>query len=399
MKEHLIAGIDLGSCSIRLAMGQISSGSGANTRENLHIIGGVEVPSQGVSKGTISSLEDAVSALSSCLERVERQIGLPVTEAYVGIGGTAVQTHAVKGVIGVSQRDGQIREEDVHRALESARSMTNMANVEVLHILPRAFMIDGQSGIKDPVGMQGIRLEVDAHIVQGSSTHVRNVTQTVIRTGIDVAELVFAPLAMAEAVTTPRQREVGVAVINIGSSTTSLVVYEEGELLHAAIIPVGSDHITSDIAIGLRTSLDVAEQVKRMHVHAVPENLQKQEDIDLKQLGADQSEWVSSRFVSDIAQARVEELFEKVEQELKKVNRSGMLPAGSVLTGGGVKLRGMSDVGKRILRLPVQMGSVQQVTSPLGELVQDGEKVVKGGGPGSGSRRKKEGQYHLTHHC
>lgn len=369
MKERLIAGIDLGSSAIRLAVGQVSVGS--DKRESLNIIGAVEVFSQGIAKGSISSLEDAVSAISACLEQVERQIGLPISEAYVGIGGTYITVQLTKGVIGVSRTDGEIRSDDVQRAIDAARAVVNPANYEVVHVLPRGFSVDGQFGIKDPVGMQGIRLEVSAHIVQGLSNHVRNVTKAVFRTGLDITELVFLPLASAEAVTNARQREVGVCVVNVGSVTTSLAVYEEGELLHAAVVPIGSDHITSDIAIGLRTSLDVAERLKRSHVSAYADSVQKQAEVDLRDFGADQSEIVSPRFISDIAQARVEEIFEKVEKELKKIDRGGMLPAGIILTGSGVKLHGMAEVAKETLRLPVMVSSGVQVASPLVEIVQD----------------------------
>ncbi len=368
MKEHLIAGIDLGSSSIRLAVGQVTFGT--DKRPSLHIIGAVETPSAGISKGTISSLEDAVSALSACLEQIERQIGLPLTEAYVGLNGTYTSVQQSKGVIGVSS-GAEIREEDVRRALDSARSVVNPSNYEVLHVLPRGFTVDGHAGIEDPTGMQGIRLEADVHIVQGLSTHVRNVTRAVMRTNVDVSALVFAPIATAEVITTPRQREVGVAVINIGAMTTSLAVYEEGDLLHAAVIPIGSDHITRDIAIVLRTTLELAEQFKQSYVSAFAEQVNTEDAFDLQQLGALESETVSPRFVSDVAQARVEELFEKVEDELKRIGRSGLLPAGVLLTGGGVKMQGIVDVGKQTLRLPVSIAAAIAIPSPLIEAMQD----------------------------
>jgi cell division protein FtsA len=273
--------------------------------------------------------------------------------------------------VGVSRTDGEIHEEDVQRALESARSVVNPANYEIIHILPRKFTIDGQGGIKDPIGMQGIRLEVDAHVIQGFSSHVRNLTKAVFRTGVDVRELVFAPLASAEAVTSTKQRDVGVAVINVGATTTTLAVFEEGDFLHAAVFPLGSDHITSDIAIGLRTSLDVAEHVKRHYASAYAEPMSRFEEIDLQELGADHAEVVSRRFISDVAQARAEEIFEKVEKELKKIDRSGMLPAGVILTGGGVKLEGMADTARQVLRLPVSMGVAVGINTPLVEIGQD----------------------------
>ncbi len=369
MKEHLIAGIDLGSSSIRLVAGQVTVG--ADKRESLTMLCAVEVPSQGLSKGSVSSLEEAVSSLSACLEQAERQIGLPVTEAYVGLGGPLIQVQLAKGVIGVSRPESEIREDDVHRVLESARSIINPANFEILHILPRRFSIDGQQAVKDPIGMQGIRLEVDAQIVQGQAAHVRNCTKAVFRTGIDIPELVFIPLASAQAVAGSRQKDVGVAVVNIGATTTSIAVYEEGVLIHAAVVPIGADHITSDIAIGLRTSLEVAEQIKRTVVSAHAEEILKDEMIDLLDFGAPQSEIVGSRFVSDVAQARVEELFERVEKELKKIQRSGLLPAGAVLTGGGVKLRGMVDVAKRVLHLPAVVAGASQIQSPMQDILHD----------------------------
>jgi cell division protein FtsA len=369
MKEHLIVGIDLGSSAIRLAVGQIAAG--ADKRETLSIIGAIEVASQGISKGSINSLEDVISAISAALEQVERQVGLPVSEVYVSIGGMHMMVQPAKGVVGVSRPDGEIREEDIQRALESARALVNPANYDVIHILPKKFVVDGQTGVKDPVGMQGIRLEVEAHIIQGFSAHVRNLTKAVFRTGLDVRELVFSPLAAAEAVTTSRQREVGTVVVNIGASTTSMAVYEEGDLLHAAVFPIGADHITSDIAIGLRTSLEVAEHIKRNYASAYAEPMSRFEEINLRELGADHAEMVSRRFVSDIAQARAEEIFERVEKELKKIERSGMLPAGVILTGGGIKLSGMSDIARQVLRLPVSVGAATNTQTPLVELGQD----------------------------
>ena len=369
MKDHLIVGVDLGSSAIRLAVGQVSVGQ--DRREVMSVIGAVEVPSQGISKGSVNSLEDVVSSISASLEQIERQIGLPVSEVYLSIGGIQLTIQAAKGVIGVSRPEGEIREEDVHRALEAARSMVNPANQEIIHILPKSFSVDGQTGIKDPVGMQGIRLEAEAHIIQGFSAHVRNVTKAAFRTGLEVRELVFAPLASAEAVTTPRQRDVGTVVINVGAGTTSVAVFEEGDLLHAAIFPIGADHITSDLAIGLRTSLDLAEHIKRHFASAHAESANRFEEIDLRELGGDHPEIVSRRFVSDIAQARAEEIFEKVEKELKRIDRSGLLPAGAVLTGGGVKLGGMTEIARQVLRLPVSIGSPTNLATPLAEIVQD----------------------------
>lgn len=369
MKEHLLVGLDLGTSHIRIAVGQLTQS--ADKKTSVQIIGATETPSRGIAKGAITSLDDVVSAISGCLEQAERMIGLPLSEAVVGIGGTCITTQNAKGVIGVSRSDGDIRPEDVARALEAARAYINPANQEILHVLPRSFMVDGQQGIKDPIGMQGIRLEVDVQIVQGLSSHVRNVTKAVFRTGLDISQLVYAPLAVAEAISTSRERELGVCLLSIGSATTAMSVYEDGELIEAVTLPIGADHITSDIAIGLRVSLDAAEQIKCTYGTAFAESLPKRgEEIDLKDFGVEQSELVPLRFVADIIEARVEEIFEKVQLELRKIDCEGMLPAGIILSGGGSKLPGMVDVGKRVLRLPCALGTMY-VASPMPELIRD----------------------------
>lgn len=369
MKDRYLAAIDLGSSAIRLAVGQISSGP--DKREVIALIGAEEVPSAGISKGSIRSLDDATSAVSSVLDRVERAVGAPVSDVYVGIGGLHCQIRPSKGVIGVSRPDGEIHEEDYRRVLENASTVSNPANFEVLHRLPQRFTVDDQPGVKDPVGMQGVRLEAEVCVIQAMASHVRNLTQAVLRTNVDVTGLVFAPLASAESVLTLRQRELGAALVNIGASTTSIAVFEDGELLHAAVIPIGSDHITSDIAIGLRTSLEVAEQCKRHFASATPEAVSQYDMIDLRELGAPESEHVSPRFISEISSARVEEIFEKVEEELRKINRSGLLPAGVVLAGGGAKLNGIVEIAKRVLRLPASMSPGIQVQTPLLEISRD----------------------------
>lgn len=367
MKERILVGIDLGSSHIRIAVGQLTV---SGDRMSLAIIGATESSAQGISKGCVTSLEDAVSSISAALEQAERQIGMPLQEAYVGLGGTHIVAQEAKGVIGVSRPDGDIRQEDVARVLESARALVNPANQEIMHVLPRGFSVDGQRGIKDPIGMQGIRLEVEAHLIQGLSSQIRNVTKAVFRTGVDIVELVYVPLAAAVAVTQPRQRELGVCVLTIGAATTGMAVYEEGELLHAVTLPIGADHITSDVAIGLKISLETAEHLKRAHGSATPEAINKREDVDLRTFGADQTEIVSLHYVSEIIEARVEELYEKVEAELRKIDRSGLLPAGVVLTGGGSKLPGMVDVAKRVLHLPCAIGFPTVQTS-MPELALD----------------------------
>ncbi|MDD4994939.1 MAG: cell division protein FtsA [Patescibacteria group bacterium] len=360
MSDQIITGLDIGSSHIRIAVGQIIP---SEEKRETHIIGAVEVPSEGISKGSITSIEDAVSSVSAALEQAERVTGVPISSAWVGISGSHIIAQESRGVVGVSRSDGEVKEEDVERSIEAARTVATPSNYEILHVLPKSFTIDGQGGIKDPVGMTGIRLEVDAEIIQGLTSQIKNITKCVYRTGLDIDDLVLSVLACAEAVLTPRQKELGVALINIGASTTSLIVFEEGDVIHTVIVPIGGDHITSDIAIGLRTSIDVAEQVKIERGTALPAGISKKEEINLADYGAADEEMVSLKYVAEIIEARVEEIMEKIDVELKKIDRSGMLPAGAVLTGGGAKLKGVIDVAKGRLRLPASLGYPMGITS------------------------------------
>ena len=344
MSEELFVGLDIGSHRIRIAVGKRMPGPAG--KDQMHIIGAVEVPSSGVHKGTITDIEEAVSSVSKALEQAERLTGLPVNTAWVGISGSHILSQESRGVVGVARSDGEIREEDVERSIEAARTVATPTNYEIIHVIPKSFIVDGQRCIKDPVGMHGIRLEVDALIIQGLTSQIKNLTKCVYRTGLDIDDLVFSILATTEAVVTTRQKELGVCVVNMGASTTSVAVFEEGDVIHTAVLPVGGDHVTSDIAIGLRTSLEVAEQVKLRYTTCQPQQITKKEEINLAELGASTEEHVSRRFVADIAQARMQEIFEMVDRELKKIERSGMLPAGVVLTGGAARLPGTLETAK-----------------------------------------------------
>ena len=363
MPEEIYIGLDVGSCAVRVAVGKLVPS--ADGKEQIHIVGAVEVPSSGIHKGTVTNLEDAVSSVSRALEQAERITGLPLNRAWVGISGSHIISQESRGVIGVGRTDGEIREEDVERSIEAARTVATPTNYEIIHVIPKSFIVDGQRGVKDPVGMNGIRLEVDALIIQGLGSQIKNLTKAVYRTGLDIEDLVFSILATAEAVISERQKELGVCVVNIGASTTSLVVYEEGDILHTSVMPIGSDHITSDLAIGLRTSIDVAEQVKLRYATCLPEEISKKDEINLAELGAPEDEFVGRKFIADITEARVLEIFEHVDRELQKIDRSGMLPAGVILTGGGAKLEGMLEAAKATLRLPISLGTPIGVSSVI----------------------------------
>ena len=363
MRDEIIAGLDVGSTAIRLVIGQkIETPSG----EELQIIGAVSSPTAGVNKGVVSSIEETTSSISACLEKAERLIGVPITSVWVSINDPHVKCERSKGVVAVSKSDGEINEADVNRAIEAARALAVPVNYEILHVIPVKFSVDNQTDIKDPIGMSGIRLEVETLIIQGLSTQIKNLTKAIYRTGLEIEDLVLAPLAGAESVLTPKQKELGVALINIGSSTTSVAIYEERNLLHTAILPIGSEHITADIAIGLRCPINLAERIKREFGSCNPADINREEEVDVRELVKEEDvnddiETVSKYYVAEIIEARVEEILEKIDAEFKKVDRSGMLPAGIVFVGSGAELTGLVDLAKRKLRLPACMGVSRNV--------------------------------------
>lgn len=350
-KGDIITGLDIGSTTIRVAIGQM------NPHDNeLHIIGAAEHPAEGINKGVITSIEDAVSSISGALDKAERMTGIPTERAFVSVNGSHIMCQDSHGVVAVSKADGEIREEDVQRAIEAAQTVATPPNYEILHVIPRQFQVDNQAGVKDPIGMTGIKLEVDAQIILGLTTQIKNLTKCVYRTGTDIQDLVLGALAVSEAVLTKRQKELGVALVNLGGLTTSVMVFEEGDMIHTKILPVGSGHITNDIAIGLRTSVDIAEAIKMNYATAMADDVSKHEEIDLREIDPNENSRVSKKEVSEIIQARLEEIFTMVNKELKSINRHGMLPAGIVLTGGGAKLNGIIEVAKKQFSLPAAIG-------------------------------------------
>lgn len=363
MKGNIIAGLDIGSTAIRLVVGQKTNNESG---EQLQILGAVIVAAEGINRGAVNSIEDATSAISACLEKAERLIGVPVESVWVGINGPNLKCEKSRGVVAVGRSDNEITEDDINRAVEGAQALSVPPNYEILHVIPVKFSVDNQEDIKDPIGMTGVRLEVETLIIQGLTSQIKNLTKAIYRTGLEIEDLVLSPLAASEVVIGQKQKELGAALINIGSSTTSLAVFEEGELLHAAVISIGSEHITADVAIGLRCPINLAERIKLEYGSAKSGKYTKKDEVDVTELAkeenvGEESMVISKKYVAEIIEARVEEIFEKVDNELKKIDRSGMLPAGVFLIGGGAKLNDLVEVAKSQLRLPACLGSNKNV--------------------------------------
>lgn len=367
--NNLIAGLDIGSSSIRMAVGQLVEN--ANGGAELQILGAAEARSEGMHRGTMRSIEDVVSAISACYEGAERMIGVPIGSVWLGVSGSYILAQPSKGVVAVSKADNEISEDDVRRAVEAARTISTPLNYDVLHVLPRSYNVDGQIGIRDPIGMTGIRLEVDTQIILGLSAQIKNLQKAVNRTGLDIEDFVLSVLANAEVEVTQKQKEMGALVVDLGATTTSMAVFEDGDLLHTAVLEIGSENVTKDIALTLRAPVDVAERIKIEFGNCFSETVSKKEEIDLYDFGSPEHKVVKIKFLSEIIEARMEEILMKIDQELRKIQRSGLLPAGAVFAGAGAKMPGLIELGKKVLRLPVTLGyplGVMSITDKVNDL-------------------------------
>jgi cell division protein FtsA len=367
MRDNIIAGLDVGTTAIRLAVGQKAAGDAGG---QLQILGAVSVPAEGINRGVVNSIEDATSAISACLEKAERLIGVPLADVWVGINGPNLKCEKSHGVVAVARSDNEIAEDDVNRVIEAAQALSVPPNYEILHVIPVKYNVDNLADIKDPIGMAGVRLEVETLVIQGFTSQIKNLTKAIYRTGLEINDLVLSPLAAAEVVITDKQKELGAALINIGATTTSLAVFEEGQLLHAAVVPIGSEHITSDVAIGLRCPINLAERIKLEYGSSNSGKYTKKDEVDISDLAraenmAGEKTVISKKYVAEIIEARVEEIFDKIDDELKKIDRSGMLPAGVFLIGGGAKLADIVETAKSRLRLPACLGANRNVSSAI----------------------------------
>lgn len=356
MRYQTIIGLDIGTSNIRTVVAKY-----LRNQARPQIMGVSSISSFGLRRGIVVDMEEVVTRVSQALTEVERISGIPIERAFISIGGAHVLSQPSQGVIAVSRADGEISQEDVKRAIDAAKAVNLGQNQEIIHSLPLQFTVDGQSEIKDPKGMHGVRLEAEVLLIEGVSPYLKNFVKCIHRTGIDIQNLVLAPLASSEAVLTPRQKELGVVLLDMGGGTTGLCVFEEGRLLHGKVLPIGGGHITNDIAIGLRVSIDTAERVKHEFGSALPNEVKKKEEIQLAKIDANEEESVSRHYVAEIIKARLEEIFSMVNKELQSINREKLLPAGVVLVGGGAKMPGIIDLAKEQLRLPAQIGFPQDL--------------------------------------
>jgi cell division protein FtsA len=349
-------GVDVGTTTVRCVIGTIDGASPGPT-----IVGVGSAPNNGMRKGVVVNIVNTAQAIDRALDEAERMSGHQVESASININGSHIMAMSSKGVIAVNSQNQEIALEDLARAQEAATVVQLPANREILQVTPRSYQLDGQENIKDPLGMSGVRLEVDAHVITALSPHVKNLYKSFEMTQMRIDQLLVSGLASAKAILTPQQMENGVAVIDVGGTTTSIVVFEEGDLQHVSVLPIGSVNITNDLAIGLRTDLDVAEAVKLEHASATPAGKDAPKTFELKE--GEDTHTFDTKDVDMIVGARLDEIFELVDKELASIDRSGKLPGGVVLTGGGASLKHLAEYAKHKLRLPVR---VAQFTSLSG---------------------------------
>ena len=353
-REAVLVGIDVGTSKVCALIGEVGRDG------SLTIVGKGVVPSAGLKKAVVVNIEQTVRSISGAVEHAERSSGYQIDRAFVGVGGQHVESQNSRGAVAVSGHHREVTREDINRATEVARAVTIPSNREVLHVLPRGFIVDGQEGVKDPLGMSAIRLEIETHIVTGSATAVRNLAKCVQSANVKIDEMVANSLASAEAVLSETERDLGVAVVDIGAGTIDLGLFVEGQAYKTAVLPVGGMNVTNDLAIGLKTSLQVAEDLKVRYGSCDLESIGPDETITVNMLGETDDRVVSKLELCQIIEARMRETFELLRAEIRLAGE-GMLPAGVVLTGGGAQLAGAAVLGREVLDMPVRIASPTDV--------------------------------------
>lgn len=379
-----MVGIDVGTSKITAV---VATHSGA--AEELRVIGAAMVESAGIKKSQIVDIEEAIAEITKSVEAAERMAGLSISEAVVSIGGAHIASQNSTGVVAVAHPEGEIDDEDVRRVIEAARAVSLPASQEILHVLPREYKVDSQEGIKDPVGMSGIRLEAEVHIVTASATAVRNLTKCLTELGIAPVSLVYSGLAASESVLTPTEKELGVVLVDLGGGTTSVAIWVDGSLAHSSVLPIGARNITNDLAIGMRLSLDAAEKVKRFLSErekkpTFPKGEKPEEDgdeMDLVKLGIGEEHAKTSKktLIDGIIRPRLQEVFTMIGMELRESGFGGRTPAGVVLTGGGAKTVSIDTMCKRVLSLPVRIGAPGTLEGLVDDIKDDPAYAVTEG--------------------
>jgi cell division protein FtsA len=358
-KPNLIVGLDIGTTKICAIVGEVREDS----PNRVDIIGIGTSPSRGLRKGVVVNIESTVESIKKAIEEAELMAGVEINAVYAGIAGGHIKGFNSRGVIAV--KDGEVSEADVDRVIDAAKAVAIPLDREILHVLPQEFIVDEQDGIQDPLGMSGVRLEAEVHIITGAVTSAQNIVKSVNRAGLEVVDIVLQPLASSEAVLSPDERELGVAMVDIGGGTTDIATYMGGSVWHTAVLGIGGNHLTNDIAVGLRTPTGEAEKIKTRFGCAMTALIKDDETIEVPSVGGRPPRILSRQLLAEIIEPRAEEIFGLVSREIKRTGHEEMVASGVVITGGTAILEGMTEVAERVLDLPVRRG----VPTSVGGLV------------------------------
>lgn len=365
MADNLICGIDIGSSKIASMISLFNEES-----QSLKIIGFDSQESRGVKKGLIVDIGQVAKILEQTLEKTERMAGHKIDRAFVSVGGPHINSLNSHGIVAVSNPRGEITDEDIDRVIEAARAISLSTTREIIEIVPRNYIVDGQPGIKNPLGMSGVRLETEAHIITASSTNLKNIDKVLSDLGVENQGFVFAGLASSEAVLTNTEKELGVVLVDIGGGKIDLAIFVDGALSYSSSIPIGARHITNDIAVGLRVSLDSAEKIKLFLSKNLSMVKKKVSQLNLHDLNLEENltEVSLKTLVDGIISPRLEEIFKLIFEEIEKSGFAQQVPSGLVITGGGALTVGMLETGKRVIGLPIRIGVPEKISGLIDEV-------------------------------
>ena len=381
---ELVVGLDVGTTKICALIGEPKPSG------TLDIVGVGNAPSRGLRRGVVVNIDSTVEAIKQAVAEAEEMAGVEVSGVYAGVAGGHVRSLNSRGVVAVSGREREVSALDVERAVDAARAINVPQDREIIHVLPQTFTVDDADGVREPVGMSGVRLEVECHIVTAAVTSVQNVVRSVNRAGLAVQDVVLEPIASAEAVLFPDEKELGVVLIDIGGGTTDMALFRDGAVWHTAVLPLGGDHITNDVAVGLRTPMADAEALKKRYGCALTALVPAEETVDVPSVGGRKPRELSRQVLSEIIQPRVEEIFTLVARDLAKAGFRDAATAGVVVTGGSSIMEGVPELAEAVFDLPVRRG----VPAEVGGLAQVVRSPIYATGVGLalyGARRQASG--------
>lgn len=361
--RNLVVGLDIGTSKVAAIVGEMKDDG-----DEIEVIGIGTHPSRGLKKGVVVNLEATVQSIQRAIEEAEQMAGCRIHSVYAGIAGSHISSMNSHGIVAIKEKE--VSQSDVDRVIDSARAVAIPADQKILHILPQEFVIDRQEGIKEPIGMSGIRLEARVHIVTGAVSAAQNIEKCIRRCGLEVDDVILEQLASAHAVLAEDEKELGVCLVDIGGGTTDIAVFTDGAIRHTAVIPIAGDQVTNDIAVALRTPAQFAEEIKIKYACALTQLAKLEESIDVPSIGERPSRQISRLNLAEIVEPRYEELLLLVQSELRRSGFEDLIAAGIVLSGGSARVEGLVELAEEIFHMPVRLGMPQYVTG-LGDVIRN----------------------------